>query len=1154
MSLDLGNGIPIEQSIPSNENASNESATILDQDGKIFSNQNNFNQIISTSEQNANEIDGYLFDIYEEDNYLFLFLKVLIEESFKTICVQIEEPRYYLYFYPTEKDKKDSLVDEVREIATKCGGYLMESKKRNSFQNKFYAFDNVNVPKEGEWLCASFSRNSDLTKIPPIGQNYKFVFGVTNRLVDCFCTQNLIKGPQWVHITKLQDVEENKYTTVPTYKIKNPKRVTAITSDNKKIPNFNICSMALRYIRDSESNENRILMISLKIRDQCDIEKYKSKKMKVTFLNSEQDISSSVDDVISCDTESQLLELFFDTIEESNIDLICSYNMQIDINLIKRRMTALNIDDKCRIGRMNFAPETQAVPAHHPRGGRLFCDLRSMCDEFIKSVSSSFNYIVSQEFDNFYRQPLEQVDIVTEIKKNSKLVSLVRYNIRDTSFVDALMKKMNLLPLTLQLSQLSGCHWSKILFGAGGGGPSSRCEALFVSTFSELGFIIPEKYSQTPTTNVQVVENEEGETTRRRVPQYKGGLVLEPQTGFYDNCVLVLDFNSLYPSIIREYNLCFTTIGNEKLENDESRIELANKKTKNAPPGILPSIMANLLEMRAKVKAELAEVEKHISHVPKTKENEETKNFLLKEKRLKIQQAAIKILANAMYGYLGFPYSRFPAIHIAEMITCLGREILETTSDQITQMNHIVVYGDTDSVMIRTNTKECQKALETAEEIGKTISSQYTYLKLGVESIFMKFLLLNKKKYAALVYELSTLNNKEDEIQKHTWLKIKGLEIIRREWCQLSKYLCTFALESFMYCTDQSEASVQIINEIKRISSLLLNDGQPTAPPILLPCSALLERKLEITVDDLIITKGITKSLDQYKANDKTFNVTVGRWMEKKGYHVRANDVIPYIVIDDNAKEAEKRAKHPSKVYSVCEADIEWYLTNQLLPPLLRMCEPFQSPTPESIEKAFELIVKNPKSKTKKYYLSSSAQTTLNSIPQHRILTQLYFTCPVCNTQCLVKNLLSKSSLIHDKSFVCCPSCNSQISWKAAFNSIVNFVKEQLGKWERSFITCNCGYVSEIGRIYLNPEHVNNHGRICKRQIKTDVNNSDILRTLTSFYELFSSTKIDDNEDLAFLCENMSYYLMDLIGMHGLNRLQFKSIIPVKPFLLLSSE
>ncbi len=153
----------------------------------------------------------------------------------------------------------------------------------------------------------------------------------------------------------------------------------------------------------------------------------------------------------------------------------------------------------------------------------------------------------------------------------------------------------------------------------------------------------------------------------KRKPAYSGGLVLEPKRGFYDRFILLLDFNSLYPSIIQEYNICFTTIDHahpppggagQEAEEDEwlSRLRLPEP---SEPLGVLPSEIRVLVERRRKVKQ------------------------LLKESRgnpdlcteYDIRQKALKLTANSMYGCLGFPNSRFYAKPLAALVTSKGREV-----------------------------------------------------------------------------------------------------------------------------------------------------------------------------------------------------------------------------------------------------------------------------------------------------------------------------------------------------------------------------------------------------------------------------------------------------------------------------------------------
>lgn len=98
------------------------------------------------------------------------------------------------------------------------------------------------------------------------------------------------------------------------------------------------------------------------------------------------------------------------------------------------------------------------------------------------------------------------------------------------------------------------------------GGRSERNEYLLLHAFYESGYIPPDKHqftgSKKDTNTLKNESNVDGEETTKggRKAQYTGGLVLEPKKGFYDSYIVLLDFNSLYPSIIQEFNICFTTI------------------------------------------------------------------------------------------------------------------------------------------------------------------------------------------------------------------------------------------------------------------------------------------------------------------------------------------------------------------------------------------------------------------------------------------------------------------------------------------------------------------------------------------------------------------------------------------------------------------
>ena len=152
---------------------------------------------------------------------------------------------------------------------------------------------------------------------------------------------------------------------------------------------------------------------------------------------------------------------------------------------------------------------------------------------------------------------------------------------------------------------------------------------------------------------------------------------MEPKKGLYDKFVLLLDFNSLYPSIIQEYNICFTTVNRQRGPSpsvtDEE--EMPDVPDSSLPQGILPRLLATLVSRRRQVK--------NLMKDPKLGS--------LEYGQLDIRQKALKLTANSMYGCLGFSHSRFYAKPLAMLITFKGREILQNTVDIAQDQCHLEV-------------------------------------------------------------------------------------------------------------------------------------------------------------------------------------------------------------------------------------------------------------------------------------------------------------------------------------------------------------------------------------------------------------------------------------------------------------------------------
>jgi DNA polymerase alpha subunit A len=574
------------------------------------------------------------------------------------------------------------------------------------------------------------------------------------------------------------------------------------------------------------------------------------------------------------------------------------------------------------------------------------------------------------------------------------------------------MFKLQVLPLTKQLTNLAGNLWQKSLFSQ----RAERIEYLLLHEFHNLKYIVPDKagYKKKAVAGADAVSD--NAWRKRKKPAYAGGLVLEPKRGFYDKCVLLLDFNSLYPSIIQEYNICFTTVEYDKQSAEPTGVE--EMEIPEAPPstaqkGILPRLIKTLVDRRRQVK-QLLKTEKDPA----------------KYKQLDIRQLALKIMANSMYGCLGFTYSRFYAKPLAALVTYKGRDILQNTMDLAQQkLNKEVIYGDTDSIMVYTGTDDLKEVKKIGNDIKAEVNKMYKLLEIEIDGIMQSMLLLNKKKYAALMIT----ENKDGTLT--TTKETKGLDLVRRDWCELSQDAGNYVLDQILSGTSSDEVVSSIHEHMRTVAAHVRGNKVP--------------------LNKYIIHKSLTKPPDAYPDAKGLPHVQVAKQLQKRGEAVTVGMHIQYVICkgEENTNFAA-RAYHPDQILraeGLLEVDTEWYLSNQIHPPICRLLSPIDGTDSSQLAECLGLDA----SKFRQIRTNQDDEddvhkgVAMDDAERFRECTPFQLTCPhpSCGVQFEPANIEWSKRLQ-------CPSCNLTLPTCYIQNSLTLAIRNTIATYQDGWMAC----------------------------------------------------------------------------------------------------
>ncbi|WKX92015.1 hypothetical protein Q1695_010220 [Nippostrongylus brasiliensis] len=881
----------------------------------------------------------YWLDAYEDpvkhSGTVYMFGRVNVGgDKWASCCVTVKNIFRQVFFLPRETKfvrgmntnepvKDDDVLEEIKNVIKRhCGTSSFKCRQaKKKFMNDGtitgeHSTDEVKV------IEVQYESNHPKLPTDLSGETFSAVFNTTATAMERLLVEKSMMGPGWVDISNYVEVTAKlSYCDYEfTVDMERMKNITYQTSTNQPPPPVRMLALNLLTTLN-EKKENEICMISMLYNPACNLTNPSTDQkdlQRLCMLTKPYgsvlpfDIKDQLtrrglsDFVLTAGNEKALLSLFLAKMQKYEPDVIVGHDLSASISVLVARMDKLKVANWSRTSRLKRTVNVGKI-AHNKAGqweltaGRLLVDSRLSAMEFVRSRSYDLSELVSQLL-GVQRENIYANEVAAKFSSSQQLLNLIQWSWMDPWFSLRVIAHLNALPLAVQITNIVGGVTSRTLMG----GRAERNEFLLLHAFNKANFVAPNKYAP----NFKKVKQEkevtivDGETAdddakdgkSKNKAQYSGGLVLEPKKGLYDTLILLLDFNSLYPSIIQEFNICFTTVAHTK-DGDE----LPEIPSSTLSEGILPCEIRGLVERRRQVKSLMKDAPE------------------AKRKQYDIRQMALKLTANSMYGCLGFQQSRFYAKPLAALITAKGREILMHTKDLVEKLGYSVVYGDTDSIMINTNTTDLKQAKKLGFEIKRQVNQCHRLLELELDGVFKRMLLLKKKKYAALTVNVDN----ELDVKK----ELKGLDIVRRDWSQLAK--------------EAGNAVVDLILDPKLSRDELVAEIHESLQR--------LRTKLDEGVVDVSlfeISKQLVRNPKDYHDLKSQPHAAVAMRLNETGkFSLHQGDIVEYIICEDGtSNSAMQRAYHRTELAANpdLKIDLHYYLAQQVHPVVSRLCAPIE--------------------------------------------------------------------------------------------------------------------------------------------------------------------------------------------------------------------
>lgn len=488
-------------------------------------------------------------------------------------------------------------------------------------------------------------------------------------------------------------------------------------------------------------------------------------------------------------------------------------------------------------------------------------------------------------------------------KNPRDLAKVIEYFVSRVQTDVEILEANELVPRTSEQARLLGVDWFSVISR----GSQFKVESLMFRIAK------PENFMLVSPSRRQVG----GQNALECLP-----LVMEPRSDFYTSPLLVLDFQSLYPSVMIAYNYCYSTFlgrvvswrGTNKMGFTDYRREprllgLMKDYVNIAPNGIMYAKSEIRKSLLAKMLSEILETRVMVKSGMKVDKDDKTLQRLLNNRQL-----ALKLIANVTYGYTSASFSgRMPCSEIADSIVQTGRETLEKAIALIHSVERWgaeVVYGDTDSLFVYLKGRTREQAFDIGEEIADTITKMNPRpVKLKFEKVYHPCVLLAKKRYVGFKYE-----NRQQTVPD---FDAKGIETVRRDGTPAEQKIEETALKLLFRTSD--------LSQVKKFFQT--------------QCSKIMRGK--VSIQDFCFAKEVKLGTYSEKGPPPPGALISARKMlEDPRLEPQYGERVPYVVVTggpgarliDRCVAPEILLHDPHS-----ELDAEYYISKNIIPPLERI-------------------------------------------------------------------------------------------------------------------------------------------------------------------------------------------------------------------------